>query len=169
MSLMSPALASRFFTASATWKGPFPLDAPQGVGHRDIQVVVQELKTTQPPPQQKVLPSRAVLAKPRVSFCLTLKRIAVAPFLKVAWLLSRMHFPFPQGVNHNMIWGDREKSEEQSQNLAESRHKLSGNQGLTCVYSGGRPRTQVGKVTSGCVCVCFLKCSMQDLSSQTRD
>ena len=36
-----------------------------------------------------------------------------------------------------MIWGDGEKNEEQSQDLSESRHKLSGNQRLTCVYSGG--------------------------------
>lgn len=43
-----------------------------------------------------------------------------------------------------MIGGPGEKSEELSQDLAESSHRLSGNQGATfCICSGAPPRTQV--------------------------
>lgn len=58
--------------------------------------------------------------------------MAVGTLLKVAWLSSRRHFSFPQGINQNMIWGDGEKSKEQSQDLAEA---AMGNQGLTLVFT----------------------------------
>ena len=69
------------------------------------------------------------------------ERMAVGTLLKVAWLSSRRHFSFPQGINQNMIWEDGEKSKEQSQDLAGSSHGKSGaNFGI---YSGAQPRTQV--------------------------
>ena len=59
-----------------------------------------------------ILYSQALLPNPVFHFASLWKENSICTALKsslaVKIAFGRMHFPFPQGVNQNMIWGDGE-------------------------------------------------------------